>query len=443
MSNSQSRVSRRTVLQGVGVAMALPWLESIPVWGDEVATDVASTTFPKRFAALFMGNGINSKHWWAKGSGAEMELSKSLLPLAPVKTKLNVINGLFNEHATKVGIHPGQTGNILSGAALQKGAVLKGGISIDQMLVSRLGEETPLPSLVLGCEQPITGYHESNFSMAYSSHISWQDANSPVPMEVYPSLAFDSLFDNQGTKRTQSILDRVREHAAHISRQVSRSDQAKLDEYLTSVREVEKQIARTRSIKSKAEDNAKGSGKPVVFLKRPDNGLPEDIRDHMRLMCDIIALAFQTDKTRVATLLLNRDLSGLFYPFLNVRMAHHPASHSDQSDDYERVSTYYVSQLAYLSTRLDAMQEGDHTVLDNSCLMFISNMWSGSSHDSNKVPLLLAGGLGGSLKTGRVLDYLESGDPNRKLCSLYLSIMDRMDVKLNTFGDAATRLEGI
>lgn len=443
MTNPKTRVTRRTVLQGVGVAMALPWLESIPVWGDETISGDQPQAFPKRFAALFMGNGINAKHWWAKGAGQDMELSKSLEPLAPIKTKLNVITGLFNKHATGVGIHPGQTGNILSGAALQKGAVLRGGISMDQVLANHLGEETPQPSLVLGCEQPITGYHETNFSMAYSSHISWHDANSPVPMEVYPSLAFDSLFDNQGSKRTQSILDRVREHAAHVSRQVSRSDQAKVDEYLTSVREVEKQIARTRNMKSKAEDNAKDSGVPAFLLNRPDNGLPEDIRDHMRLMCDIIALAFQTNKTRVATLLLCRDLSGLFYPFLDVRMAHHPASHDDQSEAYERVSRYYVSQLAHLAMRLDAMPEGEHTVLDNSCLLFVSNMWTGSSHDSSKLPVLLAGGLGGRLETGRVLDFLKSGDDNRKLCSMYLSIMDRMDVKLDAFGDATTRLAGL
>jgi hypothetical protein len=390
-----------------------------------------------------MGNGINADHWWGKGSGAEMELSRSLEPLAPVKTKLNVIHGLFNRNATGVGIHPGQTGNILSGAALQKGAILKGGVSMDQVLAGRIGEDTPQPSLILGCEQPITGYHETNFSMAYSSHISWHDANSPVPMEVYPSLAFDSLFDNHGSRRMQSILDRVREHAASISRQVSATDQAKIDEYLTSVREVEKRMERTRQDKSKADENAQRRGQPVEMMKRPDNGLPDDIREHMKLMGDLIAIAFQTDKTRVATLLLCRDLSGLFYPFLDVRTAHHPASHDDLSDDYERVSRYYVSQLAYLATRLDAMPEGEGTVLDHSCLMFISNMWSGSRHDSSKVPLLLVGGLDGTLETGRVLDYQNKGDDNRKLCSLYLSLMDRMSVELPQFGDAETRLSGL
>ena len=168
---------------------------------------------------------------------------------------------------------------------------------------------------------------------------------------------------------------------------------------------MEKRIERTRALKDRADDRARGRGRPASTMPRPDNGLPEDIREHMRLMCDIIALAFQTDKTRVATLLLCRDLSGLFYPFLDVRLAHHPASHDDQSDAYERVSRYYVSQLAYLAGRLDAMPEGEGSVLDNSCLLFISNMWSGSRHDSTKVPVLLVGGLGGALETGRVLDF--------------------------------------
>ncbi len=178
-------------------------------------------------------------------------------------------------------------------------------------------------------------------------------------------------------------------------------------------------------------------------MRRPDNGLPEDIREHMRLMCDIIALAFQTDKTRVATLLLCRDLSGLFYPFLDVRTAHHPTSHADDSDAYERVTRYYVSQFAYLAGRLAKMPEGDSTVLDNSCLMFVSNMWSGSRHDSSKLPVLLVGGLGGTLATGRVLDYTGRSDEERKLCGLYLSLMDRLGVKTSRFGDAAAPLAGL
>jgi hypothetical protein len=443
MQSYTSQLSRRTILRGAGVVMTLPWLESIPVWGAEIAPASDPGAFPKRFAALFMACGINAKHWWANGAGPEMELSKSLEPLAPLKHKLNVISGLFNRSAVGVGIHPGQTGNILSGAQLQKGAELKGGISVDQVLANAIGQETVQPSLVLGCEQPITGYHETNFSMAYSSHISWQNATSPVPMEVYPSLAFDSLFDNRGQRRNQSVLDRVRDHAASLSRRVSAADKAKLDEYLTSVRDVEKRVKPIREGQETAAEKAADRGRPLATMPRPDNGLPEDIREHMRLMCDIVALAFQTDKTRVATLLLCRDISGLFYPFLDARKAHHSASHDDLSDEYERISRYYVSQLAYLAERLEAMPEGTGTVLDHSCLVFLSNMWSGSKHDSNKLPLVQVGGLGGTIETGRVLDLREKPDDERKLCSLYLSVMDRMGVPAERFGDADMGLAGL
>jgi hypothetical protein len=408
--------------------MALPWLES-RAWAAS----------PQRLAVLFMGNGINGTHWWAKGAGAEMELGKSLEPMRPFRAKMNFITGLFNKPATGVGIHPGQTGNILSGVPLQKGAVLRGGISMDQVLANAVGQDSMQPSMVLGCEQPNTGYHETNFSMAYSSHISWQSPSSPVPMEVYPSLAFDSLFENRGARRTTSILDRVKEQAADLGRSpgISAADRAKLDEYLTSVREVEKRVERVRGEKGRPETQA------LPAMQRPPSGLPEDIREHMRLMGDIVALAFQTDKTRIASLLLCRDLSGLFYPFLDVRDAHHPASHRDLSDDYERVSRYYCSQVAYLAGRLQAMPEAEATVLDHSCLLFLSNMWSGFKHDNSKLPVLLVGSLGGKLETGRVLDYLDRGDDERKLCSLYLSLMDRMGVTLDHFGDADTRLAGL
>lgn len=439
--HSTNRFSRRIVLKGAGATMALPWLESLPVWGKEADSESAGSAAPKRFAALFMACGINPDHWSATGSGSEMQLGKSLGPLEEFKTKINYFEGLFNKSATGVGIHPGQTGNILSGAPLLKGAELRGGISVDQLLANHLGQDTAQASLVLGCEQPTTGYHETNFSMAYSSHISWQNATSPVPMEVYPSLAFDSLFDNRGNRRNKSVLDRVREHAVSLSNKVSAGDKAKLDEYLTSVREVEKRISKQRTGENKAKERASDRGKPIEMMKRPDNGLPEDIREHMRLMCDIIALAFQTDKTRVASLLLCRDISGLFYPFLDVRSAHHSASHSDRSADYERVTRYYVSQYAYLISRLAEMREGEKTVLDNSCIMFVNNMWSGSKHDSTKVPLLTAGGLGGGLPTGNTYDYAGKSDDQRKLCGLYLNILQGMGHSGTNFGDATEPLQ--
>jgi hypothetical protein len=435
--NAARKISRRTVLRGAGVTMALPFLPSLRAFADTAAP----AAFPKRFAVLFMGNGINEDHWSAEGSGSDMKLSKTLSVLEPLKSKINVIDGLFNKAATGQGIHPAQTGSLLSGAHISKGAIIHAGISVDQTIANTVGQDTPQSSIVLSCEEPMTGYHETNFSLAYSSHISWQTPDSPVPVEVYPSLAFDNLFENRGSLRNMSILDRVKDRAQALSLKISSSDKTKLDEYLTSVREVEKRVDGMRKSKDQADDQAKLRNRPAFTMERPANGLPEDLRDHARLMCDIIAIAFQTDKTRVASLLLARDLSALYYPFLDVRQGHHAASHDNLSAGYERIASFHLSQLAYLAAKLDSMPEGDGTVLDHSCLMFLSNMWVGRKHDNARLPLVLAGGLGGTLETGRSLSYLGEGEDKRKMCSLFLSIMDRMGIKLDRFGDADTRLE--
>jgi hypothetical protein len=334
------------------------------------------------------------------------------------------------------------TGNLLSGVPIRKGSIIHGGITIDQMLANRIGQDTQQPSMVLACERAMTGFHESNFSNAYSSHISWQSADSPVPNEMYPSLAFDSLFENGGQLRNTSVLDRVKEHAASLRGRINATDRNKLDEYLASVREVERSMERLRTEKARAEERASRAGRPLSAMPRPADGLPEDIRDHIRLMSDIIALGFQTDRTRVASLLLARDLSAIYYPFLGVSRQHHGASHYDTEADYQKIVRFHVEQLLYLAQRLDAMKEGERSVLDNSCLLFLSNMWSGTKHDNKKVPVLTLGGLGGKLATGRALDYFTAGDDNRKLCSLYLGIMDRMGVVLPQFGDAKARLAG-
>ena len=437
--NNTPRITRRTVLRGVGVTMALPWLDSLHAFAD---TPPASA-FPKRFGVLFMGNGVNEDHWSATGQGADMVLSKTLAPLEPLKRKINYIDGLFNKEATGHGIHPAMTGGLLSGAHIQKGAIIKSGISIDQLIANHVGDATPQASVVLACEAPMTGYHETNYSLAYSSHISWQTPDSPVPVELYPSLAFDSLFENRGSLRNQSILDRVSDRAVALGKKISSTDKTKLDEYLSSVREVEKRVEAMRKTKDTAEDAAKAQNKPVFAMDRPANGLPDDLREHARLMCDIIAIAFQTDKTRVATLLQARDLSALYYPFLQVKDGHHGESHNNNSDGYERIARFHLSQLAYLATKLDSMPEGDGTVLDHSCLMFLSNMWIGRKHDNSKLPVVLAGGLSGTLETGRTFDFYKAGDDNRRMCSLYLSLMDRMGIKLDQFGDATERLTGL
>jgi hypothetical protein len=439
MNPSSNRISRRAILRGAGVSLALPWLESVAAR----AGTVESEAFPKRFGVVFLGCGVNEDHWGSEGSGPEMKLSKSLSPLEPLKSKINVIHGLFNKGAMGLGIHPPQTGSLLTGATLTKGAVIRSGISVDQMIAGRMGQETLQPSMVLACEQPITGFHESNYSMAYSSHISWQSPESPVPNEIYPSLAFDLLFENRGSLLNLSILDRVKERSERLSRKISASDNARLDEFMTSVREVEKRVEGMRKAKEKADDLAKLKNRPVWSLERPANGLPEDLREHAKVMLDLIAIAFQTDKTRIATLMISRDLSAMYYPFLEVTQAHHGASHYNNNDEYERITQWHVSQFAYLASKLDSMPEGDGTVLDNSCLMFLSNLWVGRTHNNSRLPLVLAGGLGDTLRTGRTLDYVNAGDENRKICSLYLSLMDRMEIKLDRFGDADTRLESL
>src|SRR6202161_4472966 len=424
-------VSRRAVLRGAGCTVALPWLESLHALADVPPP----SAFPKRFGIVFLSNGINEDHWSAEGQGADMKLSKTLSPLEPLKEKINVIDGLYVKALTGQGIHPAQTGSLLSGAHISKGAIIHSGISIDQMIANHVGEDTPQSSIVLACEQPMTGYHESNFSLAYSSHLSWQSPDSPVPIEVYPSLAWDNLFDNKGSLQNISILDRVKDRAQDLSKCISGTDKGKLDEYLTSVREVEKSVESMRKDKTDADSAAKAKNTVAATMERPANGLPEDLRDHSRLMCDIIAIAFQTNKTRVASLIISRDLSAMYYPFLDVKEGHHAASHDNSSEGYERISRFHMEQFAYLATKLDGMKEGDGTVLDNSCLMFMSNMFVGRKHDNSRLPLVLAGGLGGTLKTGRSINLLNAADDKRNMCSLYLSLMDRYGVKRDKFGD--------
>ncbi|MBA4188647.1 MAG: hypothetical protein C0467_11665 [Planctomycetaceae bacterium] len=424
---AESKVSRRLMLKGLGASVALPWLESVPVFAGEAAKKA-----PQRFACLFIGDGISPPHWWAKGKGADMELGSSLTPLAPFKEKINVINGLHNKEGD--GGHAKCTGNILSGAALTRGRTIKGGVSMDQMLAKHYEEETAQPSLVLGCEQPVSGFHESQYSMVYASHISWRNPDSPVPIELYPSLAFDSLFGGKAGKLQGSILDDVLDQAKSLSGNVSGTDKAKLEEYLSSVRETEQRVQRLNKM-------AKDDTTAVPANQRPPVGQPKDFREYCRLMCDIIALAFQTDRSRVATLLMSRDLSGQVYPFLGIRDDHHSYSHSNEGKEFQSIVKCHVEQYAYLIEKLSKMKEGERSVLDNSCIMFVSEHWN--AHNGNQVPLVLAGGLGGTLQTGRSLDYLKAGNGKRKLCSLYLSIMDRMGLKQSEFGDAKEHLAGI
>ena len=426
--------TRRLFLHGVGVSMALPWLESRCVWADESTTP--SNQAPLRFAVLFSGNGFHKDHWWANGQGTSFEIGDVLAPMRPHREKMIFIRGLYNDEALKGNIHSSQTGNLLSGAPLASGGDIKSGTSIDQMLAQTYGQTTKVPSLVLGCEKSNPSVHK-NYSMLYSSHISWTSPTTPTPLEIYPSLAFDQLFKDSGSKSDQSVLDAVLEDAKDFRRVISQSDRLKLDEYLNSVREVEQRIA-------KAGTRGELQGwKPTLDapnIPRPSDGLPQDIAEHMRLMSDILVLAFQTDTTRICTLKLNNDHSALRFPHLGIDyMIHHLLSHSE-STDWLTVNQFFLEQLAYIATRLDAIQEGECTALDNSIIMYCSSMLTGS-HIATQLPVILVGRGGGQLATGRTLDYLDR--PNRRMCSLYLSLMDKYGVHLESFGDSTERLNEI
>ncbi len=431
------RFSRRTWLRGAGVTMALPWMESLPVWGDEPArSSKPGSQAPVRLGVLFAGNGFHAGHWWAKGAGSKMELGKVLEPIAEFREKMTFVEGLYNEQALKGNIHSSQTGNILSGASLAPGGDIVSGTSFDQVIAQHYGRSTRVPSLVLGCERSNPGIHK-NYSMLYSSHISWSSPTTPTPLELYPALAFDRLFKNRVKKGEQSVLDAVLGEASRFRKKVSRRDRQKLDEYLNSVREVEQRIDRAGQ-KGELQGWRPTLEKPNI--PRPPEGIPQNIADHAKLMCDIMVLAFQTDMTRVCTLKLNNDHSYLQFPHLGVEVGHHELSHSDrgkQSPDWLKVNHFFMEQYAYIARKLDAIQEGERTALDNSMLMMCSSMMSGI-HDATQLPVVLLGRGGGKLETGRVLSY--HGKPNRKMCSLYLSLMEKCGVRLTAFGDSTARL---
>src|SRR4051794_13189752 len=435
-TTSKHQFSRRRMLRGLGVSVALPWMESLPVWGDEPRSRQPSSEAPVRLAVLFSGNGFHSKEWWARGEGREMELGKVLAPLQDFRSSMLFVRGLFNAEAQKGNIHSSQTGNLLSGAPLASGGEIRSGTSIDQFLAQRVGRSTKVQSLVLGCEKSNPGVLK-NYSMLYSSHISWSSPTTPTPLEIYPALAFDRLFKDQASKGDQSVLDAVLSDAANLRTSISNSDQRKLDEYLDSVRDVEQRIANAGK-RGELQGWRPTLAKPNV--PRPADGIPQDIGEHMKLMADILVLGFQTDTTRITTLKLNNDHSSLRFPNLGVDyMIHHLLSHSDTAD-WLKVNQFFLEQVAYIARKLDAIQEGPRTLLDNSMLLFCSSMLTGN-HDASQLPVLLLGGAGGRIHGGRVLEYKEK--PERQMCRLYLSMMDKMNVRLPKFGDASMPLEEV
>lgn len=456
--NTPKPINRRTMLKGLGVTLALPWLESANVFGGsafargaggaatagQATAGLASGGTPLRMAALFMPNGVNTRHWDAAGEGEAMTLSDTLSPLEQVKRDILVLKGLHNRNAAGGDGHYAKTANLLSGETVRKtkGRDLHVGLSMDQLVAQQYAGQTPLDSLVLATE-PTRGGVDTNvgFTQIYGGHISWSSPTTPVPKEIYPRLAFDRLFRDATARQTdRSILDAVLDDARRLENDVSANDRQKLGEFFESIRAVENRIESLE-----AEGRAQWTPDTPLDaddLSRPAAGLPEDATEHYRLMLDMIVLAFQMNKTRVATFMFGNSVSGRNMSFLEgVSGGHHHMSHHENSPEklrqYQLINRYFIEQLAYVTGRMKAIPEGDGTLLDHTLLLFGSGLSDGNSHNFRDLPVVLAGGGGAGVRTGRAMDC----QGNNRLCALHLSLLQRMGIDAERFGDADRPLE--
>ncbi|MFP6763032.1 MAG: DUF1552 domain-containing protein [Planctomycetaceae bacterium] len=439
-------VTRRSLLAGAGASLSLPWLTSLPLRaesGKRILSDPSRP--PRRWACLYFSNGVEPEHWWVRGSGSNMQLGPGMKPLQPHCRDLVIIDGLFNaQSVANPSAHLGRMPNLLSGAwvSLDQNDI-RVGRTMDQVLARELGSQTQIPSLVLGIE-PNELRLEDGLSMIYGSCISWVSDTRPATKEIYPARAFDLIAGSGRQRRLdRSILDAVLNDAKSLRGHVSQGDRLKLDEYLESIRDIETRLDRS------AGDRRGPGWKPGLTqadMPRPENELPENVPEHMRLMLDLIVLAFQMDKTRVATCMLNNDLSQMNFGFLEgvSGSLHLDLTHNGRDPEaeamYLKTNQFHVSQFAYLLERMQAIDEGGQSLLNSSLLMFCSNLFDGDRHQADRMPIVLAGQGGGTLRTGRVLNCLDTPADNRRACSLYLSMMDRMGVELPRFGDSDRRL---
>ncbi len=442
-------LSRRTLLKGLGATLALPWLDSL-IWAEARAAGVSSTAAakakaPVRYGVMMFANGVNPHQWSAKGSGDAMELSTTLQPLAPFKRHLTVLNELHVFNNTS-GPHWPLFSNYLSGAKFKETLIPEGGESIDQVIARHTGKETPVPSLVLAVEPAETGLRGGVPSIYYGT-VSWSSKNTPIAPEVYPRAVFDRLFDTGSLLRDKSVLDAVLTQSKDVRRNLGAHDQQKLDEFMTSVRDLEQRIERAAK-EERLEGWHPTLAKPNIA--RPAAELPQDVREHMRMMCDLLLLAWQMDKTRVATLVFNRDVSHMKFGFLDgvLNDQLHGISHHKEDPkklaSYARINQFHVEQLAYVMGKMQAVDEGNGTtMLDNVMLQFGSNMFNGDSHDGRNLPLVIAGRGGGSIAGGRVIDAAPLPEEKQRACNLYLAFAQRMGVKLDKFGDSVAPLEGL
>jgi hypothetical protein len=436
--------TRRQILRGAGVALTLPWLESLAKAAPAAA---AADKPPLRFACIYFSNGVAPKDWWAKGSGAAMEFGPAAQPLAAIREDIVLIKGLYNHQAfVNPSPHMGRMANMLSGARVSSDpADIRVGTTMDQVLAKQIGAQTAVPSVALGIE-PNELRLEDGLSMIYGSNVSWISPTKPAPKEIYPARTFDQLVgDGKGRKLDRSILDAVLEDTHSLQPKISGTDRKKLDEYLESVRDIEKRIDRA------GKQELLEGWRPTLKqpnMPRPSDEIPQNPPDHMKLMLDLIVLAFQMDKTRIITCMLNNDLSQMNFKFVDgVRGALHldlthgktPATKAM----YLKTNQFHMKQFTYLVQRMKQIDEGGQSLLDHSMLMFASSLYDGDLHGADQMPVVLAGKAGGAMQPGRILDFLDKGNDNRRACSLYLSMMDRLGVKLDRFGDTDKRLPGL
>lgn len=437
------RLGRRTVLKGVGCAVGLPLLEAmLPRRGF-----AAESRPPLRMAFVSFPNGAIMDAWRPIGEGNAFEFGPTMQPLTAVKSHLNVFSGLAQENGFAkgdgAGDHARSSASLLTGAHPVKtsGANIRVGQSVDQAAAERIGHLTRLPSLEIGIERGRdAGSCDSGYSCAYSNANSWKNATTPMAKEINPRLVFERLFGNTlasggQTRRArvrQSVLDLVSEQAADLKNHLGSTDQQKVDQYFTSVREIEQRIARA------------GQSQPV---EKPDfdvpEGMPGDVVEHIRLMYDLMALAFQTDSTRIITFMVANEGSNRPYRMVGVNNGHHELSHhrNDQEkiEQLKKIDLFLVTEYARFIKNLAAIREGDGTLLDNCMVMYGSGLSDGNRHRHNDLPIILAGRAGGTIKTGRHILMNEDTPLN----NLFLSMLDRIGAGLSSLGDSTGRLKAV
>jgi hypothetical protein len=440
-----TRLSRRTVLRGLGTAVALPWLEAmgpLTCW----AGPGTKAPAPNRLAVLYVPNGKHMADWTPKTEGAAFELSPTLQPLAAVKDDLLVLTNLTadkaRDHGDGGGDHARALAAFLTGCQPRKtdGTDIRAGISVDQVAAARIGDQTRLPSLEIGAEGgAMAGNCDSGYSCVYSSTMSWRSATTPVPKEVNPKLIFERLFGNsQDPNRARrdlnrkSVLDFVREDSSTLQNQLGAEDRRKLDEYFSSVRDLEQRIDRAARL---PEPKAPTMARPA--------GIPGAYPDHLQLLCDLLVLAFQADVTRVCTFVLANEGSNRPYPFAGVSEGHHDLSHHENNPAKQakisQINRFHTTQLAYLLTKLKSVPEGDGTLLDHCMVVYGSGNSDGNRHNHDDLPVLVAGKGCGTLQTGRHLRFPKETPLN----NLWLTLLDRMQVNVPALGDSSGRLNGL